>query len=87
MLNTDLHNKNMRDDNRMSLEDYIKFNTNYGDMNKGRPLSKELLCHIYRSIQEDQLLIVDDVVIRWAVECSRRTRTSSRWESGRTSST
>lgn len=87
MLNTDLHNKNMRDDNRMSLEDYIKFNTNYGDMNKGRPLSKELLCHIYHSIQDDQLLIVDDVVIWRGVECSRKTRTSSLWESGRTLST
>lgn len=38
-----------------------KFNTTYGDMNKGRPLSDKLLRSIYQSILDDQLLIVDDV--------------------------
>lgn len=61
MLNTDLHNQNMRKDERMTIEDYIKFNTNYGDMNKGKPLSEKLLRSIYYSILDDQLLIVDDV--------------------------
>lgn len=63
MLNTDLHNQNMKEESRMTLSDYIKFNTNYGDMNKGQPLKQELLESIYKSIQQDQLLIVDDVGI------------------------
>ena len=45
----------------MTLNDYIKFNTNYGDMNKGIPLKRTFLEMIYRSIQQEQLLIVDDV--------------------------
>lgn len=45
----------------MTEDDYVKFNTTYGDMNKGQPLSQTLLRSIYRSILEDQLLIVDDV--------------------------
>lgn len=45
----------------MTLSDYIKFNTNYGDMNQGKPLKRELLESIYYSIQQEQLLIVDDV--------------------------
>ena len=61
MLNTDLHNQNMKEESRMTLNDYIKFNTNYGEMNQGRPLKRELLEAIYHSIQEEQLLIVDDV--------------------------
>ena len=61
MLNTDLHNQNMRDDARMTIAEYIKFNTVYGDMNKDHPLSEGLLRRIYSSIQKDQLLIVDDV--------------------------
>ena len=61
MLNTDLHNKNMKKEDRMTIDDYIKFNTTYGDMNKGRPLSDKLLRSIYQSILDDQLLIVDDV--------------------------
>ena len=61
MLNTDLHNKNMKEESRMSLEDYIKYNTVYGDMNKNRPLKRELLEGIYESIQKEQLLVVDDV--------------------------
>ena len=61
MLNTDLHNKNMKEESRMSLEDYIKYNTVYGDMNKNKPLKRELLEGIYQSIQKEQLLVVDDV--------------------------
>ena len=53
----------MKEESRMTLSDYIKFNTNYGDMNKGQPLKKDLLESIYNSIQQDQLLIVDDVRI------------------------
>lgn len=61
MLNTDLHNQNMKEESRMSLADYIKFNSNYGTMNNGQSLKASFLESIYRSIQKDQLLIVDDV--------------------------
>ena len=61
MLNTDLHNQNMKDEARMTLDDYIKFNTTYGEMNRDCPLPAALLTSIYRSILAEQLLIVDDV--------------------------
>ena len=61
MLNTDLHNKNMRDESRMTLAEYIKFNSMYGSVKQDRLLSKKLLQSIYFSILNDELLIVDDV--------------------------
>lgn len=51
----------MKEESRMSLADYIKFNSNYGTMNNGQSLKASFLESIYRSIQKDQLLIVDDV--------------------------
>ena len=62
MLNTDLHNQNMKDEARMTLEDYVRFNTTYGEMNRDSPLPASLLTSIYRSILAEQLLIVDDVL-------------------------
>ena len=43
MLNTDLHNQNMKDEARMTLEDYVRFNTTYGEMNRDSPLPASLL--------------------------------------------
>lgn len=62
LLNTDLHNKNMKENSRMTLDDFIRFNRSYGEMNKGHLLPVSLLTDIYNSIAEEQLLIVDDVV-------------------------
>jgi Sec7-like guanine-nucleotide exchange factor len=53
MLNTDRHNPNIRADRRMTLEQFIRNNTNYGkDVNQTIPLSKEFLESIYFSISE-----------------------------------
>ena len=55
----------MRDDSRMTLDEYIKFNSMYGSVKQDRPLSKQLLQSIYYSILNDELLIVDDVRDEW----------------------
>ena len=53
MLNTDRHNPNIRDDRRMTLEQFIRNNTNYGkDVNQTLPLSRDFLEQIYNSISE-----------------------------------
>lgn len=71
----------------MTLSDYIKFNTNYGDMNQGKPLKRELLESIYYSIQQEQLLIVDDVgLLLIAMICSLAMRILSPLRSGMISS-
>eukprot|EP01038_Epipyxis_sp_PR26KG_P004477 gene4477-6328_t len=53
MLNTDRHNPNIRADRKMTLEQFIRNNTNYGkDVNQTVPLTKEFLEEIYNSISE-----------------------------------
>mmetsp|Transcript_2900 Transcript_2900/g.6245 ORF Transcript_2900/g.6245 Transcript_2900/m.6245 type:complete len:1300 (+) Transcript_2900:2291-6190(+) len=56
MLNTDLHNENIREDRRMKLGDFIRNNTNYGEeISDGRDFPPEYLEGIYRSIKEEQI--------------------------------
>ena len=55
MLNTDLHNPNMKPERRMQLKDFIKLNKSYGDMNKGRELTEEFLVGVYKSIASEQI--------------------------------
>ena len=56
MLNTDLHNPNIRPEKKMSLDQFIKNNTNYGaDTNRGKDLPKELLEGIYRDIKQTEI--------------------------------
>lgn len=53
MLNTDRHNPNIRPEKKMTLEQFIKNNTNYGrDVNQTKPLPKEYLEEIYDSISK-----------------------------------
>ena len=53
MLNTDLHNPNIRPDRRMTIEQFVRNNTNYGsDVKQITPLSKDYLERIYRSLAE-----------------------------------
>jgi Sec7-like guanine-nucleotide exchange factor len=43
MLNTDRHNPNVRADRKMTLEQFIKYNTNYGsDVNQTRDLPRSV---------------------------------------------
>jgi Sec7 domain len=57
MLNTDLHNQNIREDRKMKLEDFIKNNTNYGSdiTDKGKEFPREFLEGIYESIKEEEI--------------------------------
>ena len=57
MLNTDLHNANIREDRKMKLEDFIKNNTDYGRdiTEKGKELPREYLEGIYESIKEEEI--------------------------------
>lgn len=60
MLNTDLHNNNLKEETKMTLSDFVKYNTLY-NKEQTRPLKKELLEGIYHSIKQEQLMVVDDV--------------------------
>lgn len=57
MLNTDLHNDNIREDRKMKLEDFIKNNTDYGRdiTEKGKEFPPEFLEGIYESIKEEEI--------------------------------
>ena len=53
MLNTDRHNPNVRADRKMTLEQFVRNNTNYGkDGNQTIPLPKDFLTAIFHSIDE-----------------------------------
>lgn len=57
MLNTDLHNDNIRPERKMSKNDFVKNNTNYGRdiTDEGKDLPRELLESLYESIKEVEL--------------------------------
>ena len=57
MLNTDLHNVNIRADRKMTLNDFVRNNTDYGRdiTEKGRELPREYLGGIYKSIKEEPI--------------------------------
>ena len=58
MLNTDLHNKNIREDRKMSLEAFIRNNTDYGrDITEpGKELPRDFLTSVYESIGEQEII-------------------------------
>ena len=57
MLNTDLHNKNIREDRKMSLDAFIRNNTDYGRdiTEQGKELPRDFLTSIYESIKEEEI--------------------------------
>jgi len=57
MLNTDQHNDNIREDRKMSAEDFVKNNTDYGAdiTEKGHELPADYLVGIYESIREEEI--------------------------------
>jgi len=60
MLNTNLHNPSLSEKSRMSLEDFILQNSNYGnDISKGKTLPREYLIEIYNSIGIEQISCPD----------------------------
>ena len=56
MLNTDRHNPNIRIEKKMTLEQFIRNNLNYGkDVKQTQPLPRDYLEMIYHSIGEHQI--------------------------------
>ena len=57
MLNTDLHNENIRPDRKMTARDFIKNNTNYGKdiTDPGNEFPSDFLEGIYESIREEPI--------------------------------
>ena len=56
MLNTDLHNPNIKPERKMKMADFVKNNTNYGkDVNQTKPLPRDFLEGIYESIRTSQI--------------------------------
>ena len=57
MLNTDLHNANIRPDRKMSSNAFVLNNTNYGRdiTDPGKELPREFLENIYDSIKEEEI--------------------------------
>ena len=56
MLNTDLHNPNIKPENKMSLSDFVKQNTNYGqEVSRGVDLPLDYLVGIYNSIKTNEI--------------------------------
>ncbi len=61
MLNTDLHNPNIKQENKMSLSGFIKQNKNYGqEVSAGKDLPLEFLVGIYNSIKTNELRKFED---------------------------
>lgn len=57
MLNTDQHNDNIRADRKMTVEDFVRNNTDYGRdiTDEGKALPRDYLEGIYESIREEQI--------------------------------
>ncbi|KAL7543638.1 hypothetical protein ACHAXR_012961, partial [Thalassiosira sp. AJA248-18] len=72
MLNTDLHNENIRADRKMKLGDFIRNNKNYGKEISDEDFPPEYLEGIYRSIKEEQ--------IRTLGEGADGSMTAERWK-------
>ncbi|KAH7473956.1 ARF guanine-nucleotide exchange factor GNOM [Phytophthora ramorum] len=61
MLNTDLHNPNIRSDKKMKLIDFIKNNKNYGqEVSKGQDLPEDFLTELYNTIAKDEIKTFED---------------------------
>ncbi|KAL3669772.1 hypothetical protein V7S43_005152 [Phytophthora oleae] len=61
MLNTDLHNPNIRLDKKMKLIDFIKNNKNYGqEVSKGLDLPEDFLTELYNMIAKDEIKTFED---------------------------
>lgn len=61
MLNTDLHNPNIRPERRMTLADFKRSNTNYGaEISGGKDLPSDLLEEIYSAIKDYQIITKAD---------------------------
>uniref|UniRef100_A0AAV1U7P7 SEC7 domain-containing protein n=1 Tax=Peronospora matthiolae TaxID=2874970 RepID=A0AAV1U7P7_9STRA len=61
MLNTDLHNPNIRGDKKMKLADFIKNNKNYGhEVSNGLDLPEDFLAELYNAIANEEIRTFED---------------------------
>lgn len=61
MLNTDLHNPNIRPEKKMSLDDFIKNNKNYGpEVSHNQDLPNDFLTDLYNTIAKDEIKTFED---------------------------
>lgn len=61
MLNTDLHNPNIRPEKKMSLDDFIKNNKNYGvEVSHNQDLPDDFLTELYNTIANDEIKTFED---------------------------
>ena len=80
MLNTDLHNDNIRLDRKMKLVDFIRNNKNYGNEISDKDLPETYLEGIYNAIKTEQIRTLGEgadgsmTVERW--ECVMRSASS-----------
>ena len=56
MLNTDLHNPNIRPEKKMSMDAFVRNNTNYGpEVSCGKDLGRDFLEGVFKDIKERQI--------------------------------
>lgn len=61
MLNTDLHNPNIRPEKKMKVEDFIKNNKNYGaEVSHNQDLPDDFLVDLYMTISTDEIKTFED---------------------------
>lgn len=61
MLNTDLHNPNIRPEKKMNLDDFIKNNKNYGpEVSHNQDLPNDFLTGLYNTIAKDEIKTFED---------------------------
>jgi len=74
LLNTDLHNPNIRPEKKMSFESFVVNNRNYGEeVSKGQDMPMELLKKIYDEIKGREINTMSDTLLTAEVTTDRWT--------------
>ena len=72
MLNTDLHNPNLKEDRRMTKEGFIR--NNRGISTNGEDLPSEMLEDIFDRIQKNQISLKEDDAARDKLEGEEKSK-------------
>ena len=65
MLNTDLHNENMKEEKRMKVEEFVRNNRGIND---GQDLPEEFLVNLYNSIKEQEIQLHEEDIKKKGIE-------------------
>ncbi|GMI44056.1 hypothetical protein TrCOL_g2864 [Triparma columacea] len=65
MLNTDLHNENMKEEKRMKVEEFVRNNRGIND---GQDLPEEFLINLYNSIKEQEIQLHEGDIKKKGIE-------------------